>query len=59
MEEPQRCNEEQHPFEQFKTTMRKLVTVTKEQLDEQLREHNRTKPERKAGRKRKGDSRRT
>jgi hypothetical protein len=42
---------EVHPFEQFKATMRKLVTVTKQQLDEQLREHQRTKPERKAGRK--------
>lgn len=42
---------EVHPFEQFKATMRKLVTVTKEQLNEQLKEHERTKPERRAGRK--------
>jgi hypothetical protein len=42
---------EPHPFEQFKETMRRLVTVTKEQLNEQLKEHDRTKPERRAGRK--------
>ena len=41
----------QHPFEQFKATMRKLVTVSKTDLDEQLRKHNTEKPERKAGRK--------
>ena len=40
-----------HPFEQFKETMRKLVTVSKADLDAQLKEHNATKPERRAGRK--------
>lgn len=42
-----------HPFEQFKATMRKLVTVSKADLDAKLKEHQATKPERKAGRKRK------
>jgi len=51
MEEPRES--EPHPFEQFKDTMRKLVTVSKKDLDAQLKRHNETKPERKAGRKRK------
>lgn len=42
---------EPHPFEQFKATMRKLVKVSKADLDAQLKKHNETKPERKAGRK--------
>jgi hypothetical protein len=42
---------EPHPFEQFKETMRKLVKVSKADLDAELRKHNETKPERKAGRK--------
>jgi len=42
---------ETHPFEQFKATMRKLVKVSKANLDEQLKKHNAAKPERKAGRK--------
>lgn len=42
---------ESHPFEQFKATMRKLVTVSKADLDARLKEHNETKPERRAGRK--------
>jgi len=42
---------EPHPFEQFKATMRKLVKVSKANLDEQLKKHNAAKPERKAGRK--------
>lgn len=33
--------------------MRKLVKVSKADLDEQLKKHNATKPERKAGRQRK------
>jgi hypothetical protein len=40
-----------HPFEQFKATMRKLVKVSKADLDAELRKHNETKPERRAGRK--------
>jgi hypothetical protein len=44
---------EPHPFEQFKETMRKLVKVSKADLDAELRRHNETKPPRKAGRKRK------
>ena len=40
-----------HPFERFKETMRKLVTVSKADLDAKLKEHNETKPERRAGRK--------
>jgi hypothetical protein len=51
MGESQVRADERHPFEQFKATMRKLVKVSKAQLDEQLREHNETKPERRAGRK--------
>jgi hypothetical protein len=43
---------EVHPFEQFKATMRKLVKVSKAELDAKLKEHNETKPERRAGRKR-------
>jgi hypothetical protein len=42
---------EPHPFEQFKETMRKLVKVSKADLDAKLKEHNATKPERKAGRR--------
>jgi hypothetical protein len=42
---------EPHPFEQFKAAMRKLVKVSKADLDEQLKRPNATKPERKAGRK--------
>ncbi len=42
---------EVHPFEQFKATMRKLVTVSKADLDAALKEHQATKPERRAGRK--------
>lgn len=42
---------EVHPFEQFKATMRKLVTVSKAELDEKLKTHNETKPKRLAGRK--------
>jgi hypothetical protein len=42
---------EVHPFEQFKATMRKLVTVSKAELDAKLKEHNEQKPERRAGRK--------
>src|SRR5437763_296801 len=52
MDEPQVRANEPHPFEQFKATMRKLVKVSKAQLDEQLKEHDRTKPERRAGQKR-------
>jgi hypothetical protein len=44
-----------HPFEQFKATMRKLVTVSKADLDARLKAYNETKPERKAGRKPKRD----
>lgn len=40
-----------HPFEQFKATMQKLMTVSKADLDAKLKEHNETKPERRAGRK--------
>jgi len=40
-----------HPFEQFKATMRKLVTISKADLDAKLKEHNETKPEWRAGRK--------
>jgi hypothetical protein len=49
MEEPR--EPELHPFDQFKETMRKLVTVSKADLDAKLKEHQATKPERKAGRK--------
>lgn len=42
---------EPHPFEQFKATMRKLVKVSKADLDAKLKEHDATKPERKAGRR--------
>jgi hypothetical protein len=42
---------EVHPSEQFKATMRKLVTVSNADLDARPREHNETKPERRAGRK--------
>jgi hypothetical protein len=51
MVKPQVRADARHPFEQFKATMRKLVTISKADLDEQLRKHNATKPERKAGRK--------
>jgi hypothetical protein len=44
-------NSDIHPFEQFKATMRKLVKVSKADLDAKLKEHNETKPERSAGRK--------
>ena len=40
-----------HPFEQFKVATRKLVTVSKAELDAKLKEHNETKTERRAGRK--------
>jgi hypothetical protein len=45
-----------HPFEQFKATMRKLMTVSKADLDAKLKEHNETKPERKSVRKRRKDA---
>jgi hypothetical protein len=51
MKQPHTQQPEPHPFEQFKTTMRKLVKVSKADLDAALKEHDRTKPERKAGRK--------
>ena len=51
MEEPR--ERDAHPFEQFKATMRKLVTVSKADLDAALKKDDETKPERKAGRKRK------
>jgi hypothetical protein len=44
-------NPEPHPFEQFKETMRKLVKVSKADLDAALKEHKATKPEWRAGRK--------
>jgi len=50
MDEPL-TGKEQHPFEQFKATMRKLVKVPKSELDAKLKEHNENKPERRAGRK--------
>jgi hypothetical protein len=49
MEEPR--DSDIHPFEQFKATMRKLVTVSKADLDASLKKHNEIKPERRAGRK--------
>ncbi|MGH9619614.1 MAG: hypothetical protein ACRD45_07905 [Bryobacteraceae bacterium] len=51
MEQPHAPETELHPFEQFKATMRKLVKVSKAQLDEELKRHNETKPQRRAGRK--------
>lgn len=59
MEEPQRETEELHPFERFKQTMRKLVKVSKADLDAQLKHHAETthknrpgpKPRRKARRR--------
>jgi hypothetical protein len=51
MKETQCHEPETHPFEQFKATMSKLVKVSKADLDAKLKEHNETKPERKAGRK--------
>ena len=42
---------EPDPFDQFKATMRKLARVPKSELDAKLKEHNETKPERRAGRK--------
>jgi len=51
MSKAQSPGTESHPFEQFKETMRKLVKVSKADLDARLKEHDATKPERKAGRK--------
>jgi hypothetical protein len=51
MDEHRESESAVHPFERFKETMRKLVTVSKADLDAQLKEHDRTKPERRAGRK--------
>jgi hypothetical protein len=42
---------EVHPFEQFKATMRKLVTVSKADLDEQLKRHTETTHKQRPGRK--------
>lgn len=53
MAKPQVQEKELQPFEHFKATMRKLVKVSKADLDAALKEHQATKPERKAGRKRK------
>lgn len=50
MEEPRETDVQR--FEQFKATMRKLRTVSKADLEPRLKEHNDTKPESKAGRKR-------
>jgi hypothetical protein len=42
---------EVHPFEQFKETMRKLVTVSKSDLDAQLKRHAETTHRKRPGRK--------
>jgi hypothetical protein len=38
-----------HPFDQFKETMRKLVTVSKSDLDEQLKHHAETTTKKRPG----------
>jgi hypothetical protein len=40
-----------HPFEQFKATMRKLVTVSKADLEAQLKRHAATTHKQRPGRK--------
>ena len=45
------CEADVHPFEQFKSTMRKLVTVSKADLDEQLKRHAETTHKQRPGRK--------
>jgi hypothetical protein len=57
MKELQACDKEPHPFEHFKAVMRELATVSKAQLDAQLRKHNESKPKRRAGRKAKARKR--
>jgi hypothetical protein len=42
---------EAHPFEQFKATMRKLMTVSKSDLDAQLKRHSETTHKKRPGRK--------
>jgi hypothetical protein len=49
MEEPRETDV--HPFEQFKETMRKLVTVSKADLDAQLIRHAQTTHKKRPGRK--------
>jgi hypothetical protein len=46
-----KTGKEPHPFDQFRQAMQKLVRVPKSELDAKLKEHNETKPERRAGRK--------
>jgi len=50
MEEPREL-EAVHPFQQFKATMRKLVKVSKADLDEQLKRHAETTHKQRPGRK--------
>lgn len=51
MDEVKVRNKEPHPFDQFKAAMRKLVQVSKAELDEKRKAHDETKPKRLAGRK--------
>jgi len=47
---------EPHPFEQFKETMRKLVKVSKADLDVELKRHAETTHKKRPGPKPKGRS---
>ncbi len=38
-----------HPFDQFKVAMRKLVTISKSDLDEQLKRHDETTHKKRPG----------
>jgi hypothetical protein len=49
MLEPETNTAEIHPFEQFKATMRKLATVSKSDLDAQLKHHATTKTKQTPG----------
>lgn len=51
MGELQMREPEAHPFEKFRDAMKKLVAVPKSELDEKLKQHDKQKPERRAGRK--------
>jgi hypothetical protein len=51
MGESRTRHSEQHPFEQFKATMQKLVRVPKLELSERMKAHNEQKAKRRAGRK--------
>jgi hypothetical protein len=48
---------ELHPFDQFKETMRKLVTVSKADLDAKLKHHAETTHKRRPGPKPKREAR--